>query len=211
MNRHIKSAAISAVMIIFSITTAGIADAAIGMGDCGEIDGDCYSQGYIGVIGGGAGWNLATGTTVAVVDKNPVYFGILGGYRFNMFLGLELVGNYFGEPDYLDIATSNSLDARVCNTGIGVNFYLPLGRVIDDSNLDFISVFAKGGMHYWDFEAEDTVTAAVTQDDGADLYYAFGVNVDLKRHFAVRIEHTVYEIGDIESIDTDAIAVVIKF
>ena len=131
------------------------------------------------------------------------------GYRFNKFIGLELVGNYFGEPEYNDGGLFR--DLRMCNTGIGGNFYLPLGRVIDDVNLDFVSVFAKGGMHYWDSEMQDAAEVTLETDDGIDMFYAFGINVDLKTHFAIRAEHSVYEIGDTESIDTDAITFILKF
>ncbi len=210
MNRRIKSAAISAVMIIFSITLASIADAGIGMGDCGEVEGDCYSQFYIGVTGGEAEWDLITGATISVVDEYPIFYGTLAGYRLNRFFAFEVVGNYFGEPDYEDAGVD--LDTRICNTGLGLNFYLPLGRVIDDANFDFISAFARGGMHYWDFESENSVTSVtVYDDDGFDFFYSYGVSVDLQRHFAVRGEYTTYEIGDDETIDTTAITFIFKF
>lgn len=209
MKRYFKSATISVFLLGFCVASVAVAEA--GLGACGEIGGDCFSQAYIGVTGGEGGVDIATGTTMTAVDENPLSYGIVAGYRLNKFFSFEIVGNYFGEPEYTVTATGNALDVRICNAGLGVNFYLPLGRIIDDANLDFISAFAKGGMHYWDFESEDKVTAAVVTDDGANTYYGFGINLDLKRHFTIRVEHSIYAMDDNDSIDTDAITFIVKF
>ena len=213
MKRYIKLVAISALLLVFSVANTVFAEAGMGMGgDCGEVDGDCFTQAYIGVTGGSSSWSLADGTAITVNEDSPVFGGVVLGYRMNKFFALELVGNYFGEPDYVDI---NPIEVRVCNTGLGLNFYLPLGRVIDDVDYDFISVFAKGGMHYWDFESTDAIAPVNdSTDDGADLYYGFGVNFDVKRHIAIRAEHSVYdlEIGGVsKDISTNALTLILKF
>lgn len=209
MKRYLKSVTISVFLLGFWVASVAVAEA--GLGTCGEIDGDCFSQAYIGLTGGESEVDLAADTTMAAVDENPLSYGIIAGYRLNKFFSFEMMGNYFGEPEYTATATGNALDVIIWNAGLGGNFYLPLGRIIDDANLDFISVFAKAGVHYWDFEAEDNVTAAVVTDDGVSTFYGFGINLDLKRHFTIRAEHSIYEMDDNESIDIDAITFIVKF
>jgi hypothetical protein len=211
MKLCIRTLTISALLLVFSFANAVVAKA--GIGYCGEVDGDCFSQLYVGVTGGEAGWNLASDSPAnfTAVDENATYFGALFGYRFNKFVGFELVGNYFGEPDYIGI---NPLDVKVYDYGVGMNFYLPLGRVIDDANLDFISVFAKVGMHYWYLDLKDKVSGYKADDDGADLYYGFGINFDMNKHLALRAEHNVYQLEvatDDTSIDTNSLTFIFKF
>lgn len=207
MNRHVKSLIISAVMVVFSIAGVTVAKAV----DCGELSGDCFNRVYFGVTGGEASWSSETlRTAFTAVDEDAFSGGFVFGYRMNKFFGLESLGNYFGEPDYTSGVLE--LDTRLCNLGFGANFYLPLGEVISDPNLNFISLYAKVGMHYWDGEAAETVSTTVLyEDDGIDLFTSLGVNLDLSKVFALRAEYTTYELGNDDKITTQAMNLIFKF
>ena len=191
MNRHVKSLIVSAVMIVISIAGATVANAT----DCGELDGDCFTGVYAGLSVGDATHESADLEPFAV-DDNDISAGILVGYRLNKFIGWEVASKYFGKTTYDD--TIDVIEGRVCNIGLGVNLYLPLGAVISDSNLDFISIFVKGGGHYWNSELEGVAGPLLGMsytDDGVDTFYGFGVNIDFARNFALRIEQTIYQAG----------------
>ena len=208
MNRHVKSLIVSAVMIVISIAGATVANAT----DCGELDGDCFTRFYAGITGGGSSVSsaaLETGSLLAV-DPDDLAVGVIFGYRLNKFFGFESVGNYFGEPTYDNAGTP--MDTRICDLGLGVNFYLPLGEVVSDPNLNFISLFAKGGMHYWDAAGEESVSGLeVFEDDGLEPFYGLGLNLDVSRLIALRAEYTVYELGDGDDVTTEALSLLFKF
>jgi len=207
MNRHVKSLIISAVMVVFSIAGVNVAEAT----DCGELGKDCFSRVYAGITGGEASWSSDTmRTAFTAVDEDELTYGFVFGYRMNKFFGLESLGNYFGEPAFLNGA--NAMDTRICNFGLGANFYLPIGAVISDPNLNFISLYARVGMHYWDGEAEDTVAStAVYEDEGIDPYLSLGLNLDLSRVIALRADYTTYDLGDDDKITTQALHLLFKF
>jgi len=207
MKLSYRTIAISFLLLVFSFANAVVAEAWTGV--CGDGDSSCFSQLYIGLTGGEADWNLASDAQLTAIDENDTSFGALFGYRINKWVGFEVAGNYFGEPDYVEIK-----DVKVLDYGVGVNLYLPLGSVIDDSNFDFISVFAKGGMHFWYFEANDSTLAIDYDDNGADLFYGLGLNIDLNKHLALRAEHNVYEMKIDTSetnIDTNSLTAILKF
>jgi len=208
MNRSVKSFFVSAIMIVFSITGAVVAEAG-SIGDCGELGKDCFTRWYAGVSVGEATLDSATlKSALTVIDDSDLSYGIVAGYRMNKFFGFEVLSNYFGEPGYRNVTTN--IDGRVCNIGLGANFYLPLGSIIADPNLDFISLLAKGGGHYWDAEADASGTTMYS-DDGADIYYGFGLNVDLLKFMAFRVEYTTFEIGNEDSVDNKSIKLLFKF
>ncbi len=209
MNRHLKSLIITAVMVVFSTAGVTVAEAV----DCGELGGDCFSRAYFGITGGDAAWTseiMTTGLGFTAVDVDTFSGGFVFGYRMNKFFGLESLGNYFGEPDYLNGA--NEMETQIFNLGFGANFYLPVGEVISDPKLNFISLFARVGMHYWDAEAEDTVANVVVyEDDGIDPYTSLGINFDFSRLLALRAEYTTYELGDDDKVVTQALNLLFKF
>ena len=207
MNRHINTAAISAVMIVFSIMATGIAEA---HGDSAELGDDSFTRGYIGITLGEARWDITTLKTAPLVevDNDDFAYGIVAGYRQNKFLGFELVGNYFGEPEYTNVLTS--MDVMIYNAGLGANFYLPFGEMINDPNLNFISFLVRGGMHYWNADGEDSGVVRF-EDSGVDPFWSFGLNLDLASHLALRGEHTTYAIGDTDKVSTMAFTLILKF
>jgi hypothetical protein len=210
MNRHLKSLIVSAVMVVFSITGASVAEAV----DCGELGQDCFSRVYAGITGGEA--SISSDALNALDVTNPVdaenlSYGFVFGYRMNKFFGLESLGNYFGDPEYLN--GGSPTDTRICNLGFGANFYLPVGEVISDPNLNFISLFARVGMHYWDAESDDplSVPSVVYEDDGIDPFTSLGINLDLSRVLALRAEYTNYELGGDDKVVTQNMSLLFKF
>lgn len=205
MNKYLKPVIISAVMVIFSIAGVVSAQAA----DCGELGDDCFTRWYLGVTGGeGTISSADLATSYTAVDEADLSYGFVFGRRLNRFFGMEMAGNYFGEPEFLDGV--NPLDTRICNLGVGFNVYLPLGEVVSDPDLNFISIFGRGGMHFWDAEGQ-VAGVTVFDDNGVDAFYGGGLNIDLSRFMALRAEYTTYELGSDDDVSTKSLTVIIKF
>jgi hypothetical protein len=214
MNRHLKSLIVSAVMVVFSITGASVAEAA----DCGDLGDDCFTRVYAGISVGEA-THESDDLAQFAVDDQEISAGVLVGYRVNKFIGWEVAGKYFGQPDYTDV--NGDLEGRVCNLSFGANLYLPLGELISDPDLNFFSLFVKGGGHYWDSELE-YVTGALAgtspiNEDGVDLFYGYGINIDFAKYFTLRIEQSIYQVdfnagpaGDDEVVE-NSLNFIVKF
>lgn len=212
MNRLAKTIIVTIIMILFSATGKIVTQAkAIGVG--AELQGDIFTGLYLGASVGVNTLDSDTlSTTVSVFDDSASSLGIIGGYRFTKFFSVEMLANYFGHQNYY-IGTTG-ITAEVFNVGLGGNVYLPLGEIISDPNLNFVSLFIKGGIHYWDAEAVTTTFPGVLYlytDEGISPFYGCGLNVDIFNHLTLRGEYTIFNLDSGDSIDNATIKIIFTF
>lgn len=210
MNISLQTVTVFFLMILFSITGVSNTQAG-GIGECGDLHGDCFTRAYVGASFGINTLDSETlSTALSVFDDSSSTYGVVAGYRFNKFFGVETSANYFGKQNYF--VGLSEITSEIFNVGFGGNIYLPIGEAVSNPNINFVSILVKAGMHYWDAQADfDTTGTIVYSDEGINLYYGYGLNVDVFRFMTLRAEYTMFPLDDSDSIDNASVKVLFKF
>lgn len=143
-------------------------------------------------IGAGAGYNRFEGEEfpgsaddVDELDDERVSYKGIAGLRLGSIFAIE--GQYIQFGEFEEGLRSFDSDGWSVS-GI---LELPLG--------DNFAVFGKGGVLFWDADAE--VGAVSASDDGNDGTYGVGVRLSLTQSLLLRIEYDRYTLDD-NDIDT---------
>ena len=215
MNKLAQTVIVSSIMIFVSIIGTSKTHAK-GIGECGELGTDCFSRGYIGISLGANTLDSDTlSASVSTFDDSDSTYGIIGGYRFNKFFGVEALANYFGKQNYYSGTTP--ISTTVFNAGVGANIYLPLGEIVLNPNINFVSVLVKIGINYWNVEAltDPTILSpiitTVYSNDGIDLFYGYGLNVDVAKYLTLRAEYTIFNLENDDTINNGSVKIIFKF
>ena len=91
------------------------------------------------------------------------------------------------------------------------NFLLPLDRATGNENFKWVTPFAKLGIYYWDTDtiASSGSNVVTRSDDGFDVFFGAGLQVNFHKNFGFRAEWERYE-GD-DDLDSLSASIVIKF
>lgn len=167
-----------------------------------------------------AGWFIGAGGGVSkfkdgctilagagTCDDNGSYWKAFGGYRFNPYFSYELGYADFGEL----VRTTGVGSATYEATGIEIVLVaaIPLSREF--------SLYGKFGLFRWDVDRTDVGTGAgTTSAKGKDMTYGFGVNYNLTRSIAARMEYQKYfDVGDAITgtfdVEAGLLGIVFKF
>jgi OOP family OmpA-OmpF porin len=134
-------------------------------------------------------------------DDSDTAWRILGGYRFNRNLAVELGYTDFGEVSAGD-GGANNVTAEATAFELVAVGSLPLSNEF--------SVYGKIGMFRWDVDATGTgVFAGSESDSGTDVTFGVGVQYDFTRQLGLRGEWQRYSAD--EDIDVISIGVVFRF
>ena len=181
----------------------------------------------------GAGYiktEIETGITgltgTATLDEKDDGFRVFGGYQLNPYVGFELSYADFGtatlkasngDSFVLDGTTINvgvpsaQVDLDVWSINLGGVFSLPLEKVTGQEYMKYVTPYAKLGGFYWDAEAtvNNSFTTVDASDDGFDLYFGAGLQINFHKTFAISGEWMRYNAdGD---IDTYGANLIIRF
>jgi len=154
-----------------------------------------YKPFYGAVFLGQASWDVDLDTSGASLDDKDTFFSLVGGYKVNENVAVELAYNDFGGwsvsgngATFVIDATSFSLSA-VGNIPINNDFNL-LGRL---------------GMEKWDGDATLSGAGSLNSsegEDGTDLYFGIGGAYKINEKVAIRLEYQLHEFdvggGDID-------------
>lgn len=148
-----------------------------------------------------ADWYVGAAVSQAYVnesglDENDTGGKIFGGYRFNKYLAAE--AEYYDFGDQEDGINSFSVNGY----GLGVVGSVPVS--------DSFSVFAKGGLHYWDLDVKGPIAAQFSDDSDSDPYYGVGVDYSINDRWGIRGEYTRYEVDNFD-VDVASVGVVLSF
>ncbi|MGV1099422.1 outer membrane beta-barrel protein [Thiovibrio sp. JS02] len=171
------------------------------------------SRWYIGL-----GWGEATldnsvsgmtGTTT--LDEDDDGYKIFAGYRFTKTIGLEIFyadfgkgsiransGDTFVSENVLWTVLADDVEIRneMKSSGLGLVLSWPLSYVSEQPVLKRITPFIKGGGHFWESDVNIGVGAvdqAAGDTDDFGFYFGGGLNVDLHRNFAIRMEYEHFD------------------
>lgn len=181
----------------------------------------------------GAGYGLSeidTGvsglTGTAALDEDNSGFKILGGLKFNQFLGIEVGYTDFGEAElsgnngdrfsiggttYQFIADGVKLSAEATSIQIAAVYFIPLDYYLGES-MKYFEPFLKLGISFWDVEYSMTaanVDQARADDDGSDAIFGIGINFKIHEKFHLRTEWERHNTE--ESIDYYSASVLYNF
>jgi len=150
------------------------------------------AQGYVGLGLGQTTFNDAPDCEIAAsCDDKDTGFKFFGGYQLSANLAVE--GGFadlgkisFSTPGlFVGTADATSLFAHA----VGI---LPL-------NAQW-SLYAKGGLHFWDSTEKGQVPIGVpfsVSDDGVDVTYGFGAEAKFGK-FGLRLEWEAYELDNVD-------------
>jgi OmpA-OmpF porin, OOP family len=154
--------------------------------------------------GGAIGWDRVNGSDFD--DNNPAY-KIMGGVKFNDYVGAEVAFNEYGE------AKRNGSSSKLSGNTAAAVVYLPMG--------DNFELFAKAGNLWWRDEVEVLDTFHDTLS-GNEIFYGLGANFNFNETLALRLEMERYkvdlrkdEIGvnfkDTFDVDVASVALLYRF
>jgi len=112
---------------------------------------------------------------------DPTGFELIGGYKFNDNLAIEVSYVDFGEasdnepPEWK--ITANSL-------AVGVVGIAPITEQFE--------VFGKIGFHSWDIEFKESGFGILAEDDGSDIFYSLGANYKVNNQFSLGVSYSNY-------------------
>ena len=160
---------------------------------------------------------IDTGVTniSSTLDEEDSGYSFYGGIPINENLAVEISyqdfgkaslsgvsGNQFkvGSTTYEFTATA-TLSVEVESVGYALVPTMPIS--------DNISLYGKLGFHYWDskFSVTSTNTTASLDDDGNDVFYGFGAEMDFG-NLKGRVGYSLY---DVDGDDIDSVNVGISF
>ena len=126
------------------------------------------------------------------IDQSDNHWKAYVGTMFNSALGIELA--------YVDFSRAtdqgSSFDADGYSAGLVLNFPMT----------ENFSIYAKGGLYFWD--AQSSFAGIRATDDGDDPFYGAGLQFRLNEALDLRIEYERYEIVD---IDIDSATAALQF
>ena len=151
----------------------------------------------------------------STLDEEDSGYSFYGGIPINENLAVEISyqdfgkaslsgvsGNQFkvGSTTYEFTATA-TLSVEVESVGYALVPTMPIS--------DNISLYGKLGFHYWDskFSVTSTNTTASLDDDGNDVFYGFGAEMDFG-NLKWRVGYSLY---DVDGDDIDSVNVGISF
>ncbi len=161
----------------------------------------------------GAGYGASkndTGVTsltgTASLDEDDSGFKIFGGFQFNKFFGVEVgyidlgeaelkgnTGDTFvsGGTTYQFLVDGVTVTAEGFSIPVFAVFSLPMDTATGVDFFKYFTPFAKIGFHYWENDFTVTSSSLSTEtgdDDGTDLAFGLGLNINLTRNFSIRGE-----------------------
>ena len=126
------------------------------------------------------------------LDESESHWKAYLGTMFNDAVGIEL--------SYVDFSRAEKLGSSFDADGYGAALVLALPVA------ENFSVFAKGGMFFWD--AQSRFAGLRASDDGDDPFYGAGAQFRLNDALDLRLEYERYEIVD---IDIDSATAALQF
>ena len=119
-------------------------------------------------------------------------FGLMGGYRFNRYLSVELAAQNFGKASAISFPEEGlEVEAEVDGVNLGLQGSLPL--------TSRVNLFAKGGWHFYDLSAQtfleiDGITETEKQSwSEDDLFYGLGASFKLSPRFDLQVAWENYQ------------------
>lgn len=126
------------------------------------------------------------------LDESENHWKAYVGTMFNSAVGIEL--------SYVDFDRAQELGSSFDADGYGAGLVLALPVA------ENFSVYAKGGIFFWD--AQSRFAGLTANDDGDDPFYGAGVQFRLNDALDLRVEYERYEIVD---IDIDSATAALQF
>ena len=184
---------------------------------------------YFGAGGGTTtvdmGITNLTGT--ALLDDESSGWKIFAGYQINKYFGLEagyadlgdatLTGNN-GDTFVVDgttltfTANGAKLTAEAKTILVEALVMLPLGDMTDNNIMGYFTPFVKLGVNFWtlDYSASaSNVSQVSTDDDGTGVVFGGGLNINIIRNLAVRVEYERFQME--EDVDLFSGSVIFRF
>ena len=143
------------------------------------------------------------------LDEKDSGYSLYAGFPIDKNLDLEISYNDFGKASLSGVSgnqfildgttyqfiTTASLSVSASSIGVAVK---PKFEVSEN-----ISLYSRLGVHNWDtkFNITSTNTTANVDDDGSDVFYGFGVEVNFE-NFKGKVGYSVYNLDeDVDSIN----------
>ena len=144
---------------------------------------------------------LAVGQSgVTSLDEKDSGFKIFYGFEVSSNVDVELHYADFGEITATDGTTSVKAESNSFGVSGVYNF-------IEEGSF---SPFVKLGVHRWsgDATASNGALSASGSDDGFDVNYGIGADINLSESFAIRAEYEMYKL---DNLDTTLLSIGAKF
>lgn len=139
----------------------------------------------------GASWGAYSINESNLDDNDDVVKAVLG-YQFIQWFGIEGSWNDFGT------VSNGSYNFSTDGKGLSAVLSMPVGQSS--------SLFAKGGIFWWD--ADSNLGSSLGASSGDDPFWGVGVKLGLNNNFAIRLEAERY---DVSSTDLYAYTVGVEF
>ena len=165
---------------------------------------------YIGVHLGRSAYDFQLSVKGGSHEDTAVGFKLVGGYRFNQYLALEIAYIDFGEASLRINSGGTLIDdgVRVTNTlpsPIDVTYKAETvgWGLVAGYPLNGFYPYVKVGSHSWDTKTHARVISssarAEGEDDGRDLFWGLGLrrSVPTIRHLSVGVEFERYAFDDL--------------
>lgn len=149
---------------------------------------------YVGLTGG------QTDYDVKGFDK-PTSFELMGGYKFHPNYAVEVSYHDFGEADENFQAFGNDIKVSVDGRSLGtaLKIILPAG--------DKFSFYIKGGVHYWDIDAEviesrinGNSVKVTDSDNDTELFYGIGLDAYIVKDVSLGIRYTSFQADESDAL-----------
>lgn len=168
---------------------------------------DSYFGISYGVSDIDTGVSNLTGT--ANLDEDDSGFKVFYGFNVSPQFAVELHYADFGDAT-LEYSSSDTIDFNGTTYGFGTGSSVAIGGssfgasgVLKMFEEGTFVPFAKLGVHRWaaDVLSDDGATLFIGSDDGFDVNYGLGADINFSDSFAMRLEYEAFGLGD----NTDAI------
>ena len=169
---------------------------------------------YVGGSYGEAEQDSEVTVQTASIDETDSAHKLYVGYQHTKNLAVEFFYADFGQiklsGDNGDTFTVNGTQLQFANNGTVATAEqdtFGVAAVVGTDVTNRAGVFAKAGIHAWDYEEKWSATGADLSSDnqsdsGTDAFYGFGGFVDLTSNLSIRAEYEMYKFGG-EGSDTD--------
>ncbi len=131
------------------------------------------------------------GFKVGVLDYDLPYFE--DPTTFEIYLGNRFNENFAIEFNYIDLGESEDGIPPVWtlsgdSLGIGLRLFAPLSQQLE--------LTGRVGIHSWNLELSEEGFGTFAEDDGTDLFYGVGVNLDVTPNVGLGAHYTVYDFDE---------------